>query len=64
MDIEAYSIKEFCEAHRISLAHYHNLRNAGKGPRVMRAGNRVLISRESAAAWRRACEADAAHELA
>lgn len=52
----AYTIPEFCEAHRISQSMYFKLRNAGLGPRVMRAGRRVTISMEAATAWRRARE--------
>ena len=52
METLAFTIDEFCRAHGISRAHYFNLQNRGEGPRVMRAGTRVLISRESAADWR------------
>jgi hypothetical protein len=48
-----YTIKEFCEAHRISEAMYYKLRDAGLGPREMRALRKVTISVEAAAAWRR-----------
>jgi predicted DNA-binding transcriptional regulator AlpA len=60
MDREALSIAEFCEAHGISRSHYFNLKKVDHGPREMRVGSRVLISREAAADWRRAREADAA----
>ncbi|MGY3496753.1 hypothetical protein [Bradyrhizobium sp. USDA 4502] len=52
----AFTIKEFCEAHRISPAMYFKLRDAGLGPREMRTGRRVTISFEAAADWRRARE--------
>ena len=51
-----YSIREFCEAHRISLSTYFKMQREGIGPREMRIGSRVMISLESAAAWRRARE--------
>jgi hypothetical protein len=51
-NLAAYSILEFCHRHCISRAHFYNLRGAGKGPREMRPGHRVLISAESAAEWR------------
>ena len=51
-----YTIKEFCEAHRLSEAMYFKLRNAGLGPREMRAMRKVTISIEAAEDWRRACE--------
>lgn len=53
LGIEAYSIPEFCTAHRISRATFYNLVNAGQGPRLMKVGTRTLISKEAAADWRR-----------
>lgn len=53
----AYSIAEFCADNRISRTHLHNLNKAGRGPRVMRVGRRVIISAEAAADWRREFEA-------
>jgi hypothetical protein len=56
----AYSIDQFCIAHgNICRASYYNMKKAGKGPREMRVGSRVLISQEAAAEWRRAREAEA-----
>jgi hypothetical protein len=52
----AYSIPEFCTAHRICEAFYYKLRAAGLGPREMRAGRRVTVSMEAAKEWRRARE--------
>lgn len=52
----AYSISEFCAAHRISKAHFYNLMKRGEGPVVMSAGKRRLISAEAAAAWRQRLE--------
>ena len=49
----AYTIREFCAAHRISEAMYFKLRDAGLGPREMRALRKVTISVEAAADWRR-----------
>jgi hypothetical protein len=51
-----YSIREFCDAHRISIDHYFKLQREGLGPRIMKAGARTLISLEAAAEWRRARE--------
>ncbi|WP_247316276.1 hypothetical protein [Bradyrhizobium sp. 141] len=52
----AYSISEFCEAHRICEAFYYKLRAAGLGPREMRILGKVTISIEAALEWRRARE--------
>ena len=56
---DAYRIPEFCSRHGISPAMYFKLAAAGEGPRVMRVGKRVLISRETSAEWRRSREAAA-----
>jgi hypothetical protein len=60
MEPVAYSIDEFCKAHRISRAMYYKLDSQGLGPRVMRVGTRAIISKESAADWRRDREAEGA----
>lgn len=60
MEIQAFTIEEFCKSHGFSRAHYFNLQRASEGPRVMHVGARVLISREAAADWRKAREAVAA----
>jgi hypothetical protein len=52
----AYSIPEFCTAHRICEAFYYKLRAAGLGTREMRTGRKVTISMEAAKEWRRARE--------
>jgi hypothetical protein len=52
----AFTINEFCAAHRISPAMYFKLRAAGLGPREMRALRKVTVSVEAAAEWRRARE--------
>jgi hypothetical protein len=49
----AYTIPEFCDTHRISRAHYYNMRKLGLGPDEARVGDRVIITIESAARWRR-----------
>ena len=59
VDQAAFTIAEFCKAHRISQSMYFKLRNLGLGPREMAVGSRKLISQESAAEWRKAREAAA-----
>lgn len=56
MEPQAYTIEEFCRSHGFSRAHYFNLQKDGLGPRVMRLGSRVVISKEAAADWRQARE--------
>jgi hypothetical protein len=50
---DAYSIPEFCKAHRISESMYYKIRAAGQGPREARALTKVIITKEAAADWRR-----------
>lgn len=57
----AFTINEFCEAHRISPAMYFKLRAVGLGPREMRALRKVTISVEAAADWRRERESATAN---
>jgi hypothetical protein len=52
----AFSVDEFCSAHRISRATYYNLQREGRAPASMKVGRRTLIAVESAEAWRRQME--------
>jgi hypothetical protein len=47
----AYTVAEFCVAHRVSQSMYYKMREAGKGPRESHAGTKILISLTNAAAW-------------
>ena len=51
-DADAYSIAAFCKRHGISESFFFKLKSQGLGPRVMRIGSRVLITREAASEWR------------
>ncbi|MER8654413.1 hypothetical protein [Mesorhizobium sp. M0847] len=63
--VAALTIPEFCQANRISRGSFYNLKKAGKAPRLMVVGNRILISPEANAEWRIAREQDAlTHEVA
>jgi hypothetical protein len=59
-DRAAFTIAEFCEVHRLSRSALYKMWAAGTGPRIMRAGSKVLISIEAARDWRREREAAAA----
>ncbi|MHC2618251.1 putative DNA-binding transcriptional regulator AlpA [Bradyrhizobium huanghuaihaiense] len=59
IDADALSIDEFCARHSISRTLFYKLRLQGLMPATFKLGTRVLISREAAAAWRRAREAAA-----
>jgi hypothetical protein len=50
----AFTISEFCTAHRISRSWLYKAWKAGRGPRIERVGSKILITSEAAADWR--CE--------
>jgi hypothetical protein len=49
----AYTLEEFCRAHRISRAHYYELRKRGLGPDEAELLGRKIVTHESAKAWRK-----------
>jgi hypothetical protein len=49
----AFTIPEFCEAHRVSKSWLYLEWAAGRGPRVKQIGTKKIITVEDAAAWRR-----------
>jgi hypothetical protein len=53
----AYTVNEFCDAHRISRSKLYELWSAGVGPRFIQVGTKKIITNEAAADWRRAGEA-------
>ena len=56
----AFTIPEFCEAHRFSQAKYYEMKREGWGPAEMSVGRRRLISYEAASVWRREREVETA----
>ena len=64
-DLDAFSVKQFCARHNISISMFTKLCSSGRGPRIMKVGSRTLVSREAAADWRAAREqrGGEAHEL-
>jgi hypothetical protein len=63
-DLDAFSIEAFCRRHSISVPMFYKLPQQGLTPTEFRVGTRVLISKESAAAWRRERERAMAEENA
>jgi hypothetical protein len=51
--LDAYTVREFCTAHRISRSHYYVLKARGLGPDEAELLGRIIITKEAAAAWRR-----------
>jgi hypothetical protein len=52
IDLDSYSIDEFCRRNSICRGTYYNMKGAGTAPRETRAMGRVLISKEAAHEWR------------
>jgi hypothetical protein len=52
VDLDAFSIEEFCRRHSISRSTYYLIQSEGTGPDEGHVKNRVVISKESALAWR------------
>lgn len=52
----AFTVDEFCNAHRISRATFYEHLKRGEGPTIMKVGHRTLVSAEAAAEWRRRME--------
>ena len=51
----AYTIDEFCEAHKISRSLFYKLPECDR-PKVVRLGRRRIITMEAAADWRERLE--------
>ena len=52
----AFTVDEFCDAHRISRTHLYAMWRQGLGPRYMLTGAKRLIAIEAAADWRAEAE--------
>jgi hypothetical protein len=54
--MKIYSVSDFCQEHGISRGLFYTLLRDGRGPRVIKAGRRTLISQEAAEEWRQRLE--------
>jgi hypothetical protein len=52
----AFSIRQFCRDHDMSIPTYYQMKRRGFGPAEMRINTLIRISHEAAAAWRHARE--------
>jgi hypothetical protein len=52
----AYTVNEFCDAHRISRSKLYQLWATRSGPRFIQIGTKRIITTEAAAKWRHAGE--------
>jgi hypothetical protein len=57
---DVHTISSFCLSNAISEAHYFKLKRDGKGPREACLGDRIVITPEAEADWRREREAETA----
>ena len=64
MDDLAYTVDEFCFAHRMCRATFYNLQKRGAGPKIMKVGGRTRISRTAVDEWHRKMEAEASQASA
>ncbi|MDR5772908.1 MULTISPECIES: hypothetical protein [unclassified Caballeronia] len=47
----SYTIPQFCAAYHFSRVYYYTLKAQGNGPKELRLGRRVVITRKSAEEW-------------
>jgi hypothetical protein len=52
-EADAFSVAQFCKRHGISVTMFYKLRQQGQAPDLLHVGDRVLVTRESAARWRK-----------
>ena len=57
--LEAYTIEQFCEAYQFSHTSFFKMKKAGRGPREIRVGKRVILTRQAIADWCRERETEA-----
>jgi hypothetical protein len=50
----AFTVSEFCQAHRISRSKLYSEWKAGRGPKTKQVGVKIIITVEAAAEWRAA----------
>src|SRR5262245_13315041 len=64
IDPDAFTIDQLCQRHGVSHSVYYRLKAKGLGPREIKLGTKVLITKEAAAEWRAAREAETAQQVA
>lgn len=60
----AVTVSQFCERYRIGRTHFYQLLKDGKGPRLMKAGRRTLVSAKAESDWVEQSERVSAQEAA
>lgn len=51
-DSKSLSIKKFCELHDFSVSFFYKLKKKGRAPKVMKVGERRIITPEAVQDWR------------
>lgn len=54
--MKAKSVNQFCENNNISRGMFYKLLRQGRGPRIMKVGNRTLVTPEAEEDWRKEME--------
>jgi hypothetical protein len=54
-----YTVDQFCALANISRAHFYRLRATGKGPTLLKTGDKTLISADAARTWVKQLEDEA-----
>jgi len=54
--MKIYTIKEFCELHKIGISSFRKLRKENRAPKLLHIGRRILISKEAIEEWRKLLE--------
>jgi len=52
MDIQSYTVKEFCSAFRISRSFFYKLKKQGQAPQTYKLGTRTFVSAKAVNEWR------------
>jgi excisionase family DNA binding protein len=51
---EFMTVEQFCERYGFSRSHYFRMRDRGEGPKEVRAGRLVRITKEALSEWEKA----------
>jgi len=53
---QVYTIKEFCDLHKMTPATFHKLKREGKAPKQIQFHSKVIITHKAMLEWREAME--------
>jgi hypothetical protein len=61
---DVFTVKEWCATNKLCRTTLYKLWDEGKGPRYLKAGAKILITRAADADWKQAREAETAQAAA